>query len=92
LRSLPRIITIASAGRSSATITRTTHGRVGEVEFGHDFAITEDAFWLTLGFSTTTQNPVLDLTEPAGQAEAADDTPRGELEAAAVAGSAGGGE
>jgi hypothetical protein len=46
--------------------------RVGEVEFGHDFAITEDRFladpWL---FHYYGDSPVLDLTEPAGQAEAA---------------------
>jgi hypothetical protein len=46
--------------------------RVGETEFGHDFAITEDRFlvdpWL---FHYYGDAPVLDLTEPVGQAEAA---------------------
>jgi hypothetical protein len=45
--------------------------RVGEVEYGHDFAVTEDRFlvdpWL---FHYYAETPVLDLTEPAGQAEA----------------------
>jgi hypothetical protein len=45
--------------------------RVGEVEGGHDFAITPDRFlvdpWL---FHYYAETPVLDLTEPAGQAEA----------------------
>lgn len=45
--------------------------RVGEVEYGHDFAITDDRFlvdpWL---FHYYVETPVLDLTEPAGQAEA----------------------
>jgi hypothetical protein len=45
--------------------------RVGAVEFGHDFAITEDRFlvdpWLFHYYGDT---PVLDLLEPAGQAEA----------------------
>src|SRR5580700_5340924 len=42
------------------------HGRVGEVESGHDFAITEDRFlvdpWV---FHYYAESPVLDLTEPA---------------------------
>ena len=46
--------------------------RVGEVEYGHDFAITEDRFlvdpWL---FHYYGDSPVLDLTELVGQAEAA---------------------
>jgi hypothetical protein len=46
--------------------------RVGEAEYGHDFAITEDRFlvdpWLYHYYGDST---VLDLTEPAGQAEAA---------------------
>jgi len=46
--------------------------RVGETEFGHDFAITEDRFlvdpWL---FHYYGDAPVLDLTEAVGQAEAA---------------------
>jgi hypothetical protein len=46
--------------------------RVGEAEGGHDFAITEDRFlvdpWL---FQYYGDSPVLDLTDPAGQAEAA---------------------
>jgi hypothetical protein len=45
--------------------------RVGETEGGHDFAITEDSFlvdpWLCHYYG---DSPVLDLTEPAGQAEA----------------------
>ena len=44
--------------------------RVGEVEYGHDFAITEDRFlvdpWL---FHYYGVSPVLDLTERVGQAE-----------------------
>ena len=31
--------------------------RVGEVEFGHDFAITEDASWSIRGFTTTMAIP-----------------------------------
>ena len=46
--------------------------RVGETEGGHDFAITEDRIlvdpWL---FHYYGDSPVLDLTEPAAQAEAA---------------------
>jgi hypothetical protein len=46
--------------------------RVGEVEGGHDFAVTADRFvvdpWLYHYYG---DSPVLDLTEPAGQAEAA---------------------
>jgi hypothetical protein len=45
--------------------------RVGEVEDGHDFAVTADRFlvdpWLHHYYG---DSPVLDLTEPAGQAEA----------------------
>ena len=45
--------------------------RVGETEGGHDFATTNDRFlvdpWL---FHYYGDPPVLDLTEPAGQAEA----------------------
>jgi hypothetical protein len=46
--------------------------RVGETEYGHDFAITEDRFlvdpWLYHYYGDP---PVLDLMEPAEQAEAA---------------------
>ena len=45
--------------------------RVGETEGGHDFAVTEDRIlvdpWL---FHYYAEPPVLDLTEPAGRAEA----------------------
>jgi hypothetical protein len=45
--------------------------RVGEVEFGHDFAITEDRLlvdaWLYHYYGET---PVLDLEEVGGRAEA----------------------
>jgi len=46
--------------------------RAGEVEGGHDFAVTADRFlvdpWLYHYYG---ESPVLDLAEPAGQAEAA---------------------